>query len=293
MAVVGPTFQDKKRPFLLLFLAADLVTLVAVVGIQLSEFFPKTWPVLWRNDSQCALHRFGRFLTNAVTVYIMIAISVDRYIAVVHPFSYKTECTPKRTKYVLVAIWLLCALLSIPAAIKFKTKFALLDLKVDSGGDACFLDQSAPVWFRYSLRLYLSFAFTLVPATITGLVYTVLLLHVWRHNREFSATIRSSKESSSLNQWKIAKVLLAVYLGFMFCYVPYLIFQFSISFRYRVPGTFANISILLPYANSCVNPVIYLLWSESFRSNLRFLFLPKSNDTKTNRSVKTSVTVVT
>ncbi|KAJ8024445.1 Somatostatin receptor type 4 [Holothuria leucospilota] len=275
-----------------LFLTADLLTIIVVVGVHLSEYFPQTWPVLWRSDGQCALHRFGRFLTNAVTVYIMIAISVDRYIAMVRPFAYKTECTPKRTKYVLVAIWLLCALLSVPAAIKFKTKFTLLDSFPDSSGDACFLDQSVPIWLRASLRLYLSFAFTLIPAMITGLVYTVLVLHVWRHNRKFSATIRSSKESSSLNQWKIAKVLLAVYLGFMFCYVPYLIFHFSISFHFDVPNVFANISILLPYANSCVNPIIYMLWSESFRCNLLSLFCPHKNGTNTSRSERTSVRAI-
>ncbi|XP_071824771.1 somatostatin receptor type 4-like [Apostichopus japonicus] len=265
--------QSSASLYMLNLAIADLITVILVVGAQISEYTPQTWPYLWRIDLQCILHRFGRFLVTDVTVYIMVAISVDRFIAVVQPLKYKTKCTAQRTKYLLMFIWLVCCGLAFPAAFKFTTKYMhSAGPNADTSGDACRLDQQATTQYRLFFRLYTTIVLVLVPALVTGFVYSALLIHVWRHNAVFSANIRSTKGSTRLNHWKIAKVLLAVYVGYMCCYVPYLIFNLSRVFGYTLPELLQNVFIMLPYGNSCMNPIFYLLLSDSFRRNVRKLF---------------------
>ena len=49
-----------------------------VVLFHVTEFYRVTWPLLWRSDIQCAVHRTFRFLGFDVTVFTMVAIAIDR-----------------------------------------------------------------------------------------------------------------------------------------------------------------------------------------------------------------------
>lgn len=142
----------------------------------------------------------------------------------------------------------------------------------DSIGDTCRLDPRATPEFKLFFRLYTTIVLVFCPALVTGFVYSILLVHVFRHNEEFSANMRSSGGAARLNQWRIAKVLLAVYLGYMSCYVPYLIFNWSNLFDFDLPQIISQIFLFLPYANSCMNPIFYLLLSKGFRENAKKLF---------------------
>ncbi|KAJ8036393.1 Somatostatin receptor type 4 [Holothuria leucospilota] len=260
---------------------ADLFTLLAVVTLHVSQYFPQTWQVLWRYDFQCKLHRFGRFLATVTTVYIMVAIALDRYVAVIHPLVYRVHNSPKRTKRILACIWIGSALLASPVSFRFTTKYNA-DFKASAfQSDACQLERSPN--YQIFFRFYVCFILVLIPAIATGLVYSLLLIQVCRRNKDFLNGQHSQLAALSyLNQWKIAKTLFAVYIGYMVCYIPYFMFNFASVFDYYFSYIFSNVALLLPFANSCVNPVFYTLLNDKFRAGLLDIFLPAGREGRRN-----------
>ena len=50
----------------------------------------------------------------------LCAISIDRYFVITHPLQYATKRTPLRMAMMIVAVWALSALISVPALVVWK-----------------------------------------------------------------------------------------------------------------------------------------------------------------------------
>ena len=109
-----------------------------VVLFHVTEFFEVTWPVLWRADAQCQVHRYFRFVAFDLTVFSMVAIAIDRYFAVVHPLRFRLTFSDKRTKIICVAIWVLALAAAIPTPFMFKVgSRGMWDERVFQGSEFC------------------------------------------------------------------------------------------------------------------------------------------------------------
>lgn len=115
------------------------------------------------------------------------------------------------------------------------------------------------------MAVYISLVLMAIPAITTGTIYTILVLYVRKHNLKF-ATQSHDSNAVRKNHWKMAKVLLAVFMAYVICYTPYLVFYICGFLRYRLPQVVRQIFLELPYANSCVNPILYMLMNKQFRN---------------------------
>jgi len=50
----------------------------------------------------------------------LCAISIDRYFVITHPLQYATKRTPLRMALMIIAVWALSALISVPALVVWK-----------------------------------------------------------------------------------------------------------------------------------------------------------------------------
>lgn len=117
------------------------------------------------------------------------------------------------------------------------------------------------------MGVYIPVVLMLIPALTTGIIYTVLVMYVRRHNLEFASQSHDTNAVRK-NHWKMAKVLLAVFMAYVVCYSPYLVFYVAGYIRARLSQVVRQIFLELPYANSCVNPILYILMNKQFRQRL-------------------------
>ncbi|XP_038076700.1 somatostatin receptor type 4-like [Patiria miniata] len=268
MVYSKPKYRKSNAAIYILSLAAGDILALVVVIFHITEFFPVTWSVLWAHDWQCALHRFFRFVGFNNTVLTMTAIAVDRYYAVRHPVAFKIRFTVKRTRIVVCGLWLLTLVVSAPFAFMFRS--------ISRGGGgaqtypgklsfACKLVLSSyGDWFVTFKPIYLNGVLFYLPVVVTATLYVIIVLHVWRNNKFVSSQMGRSPYRNS--HWKTAKTLLTVFVVYVACYILFVSYNLLAPFA---PGLLSpqikNVGLLLPYVNSCMNPMVYSFTNASFR----------------------------
>ncbi|XP_072039826.1 QRFP-like peptide receptor [Amphiura filiformis] len=273
--------------YILNLAVGDTVTMT-VVCFHVTEFYRVTWPLLWRSDIQCAIHRAVRFLGFDITVFTMTAIAVDRYFAVCHPIAFRTKFTPRRTKLVIAMLWVLAVMTASPALAIFKAIYGTEDQGIAYQGKlpwACKLVMPRiPALFHFK-AIYINVILFFIPTIITSCIYVVIVFHVWQAR----TAIRRSRNGQTINckttHWKTARILLVVFFAYVIThgfFATYnILFQFKIT--ENVPPVVNNIGLLLPYANSFMNPIIYSLMHASFRKSCLEVIKGKFNSHDLNK----------
>nr|XP_054768192.1 adenosine receptor A2a-like [Lytechinus pictus] len=82
----------------------DMVTSVAVA----LDSYPMAFGMYPWFPSTAQLLRIPLFMLSGSTMLHIVALTVDRYIAVTKPLQYPTLVTPKRVGYVVASIWTIC-----------------------------------------------------------------------------------------------------------------------------------------------------------------------------------------
>ncbi|XP_038076701.1 somatostatin receptor type 5-like [Patiria miniata] len=262
-----PKYRKSNAAIYILSLAAGDILALVVVIFHITEFFPVTWPVLWGHDWQCALHRFFRFVGFNNTVLTMTAIAVDRYYAVRHPVAFKIRFTVKRTRIVIGTLWTLSLAAATPTIFMFQSIFGGSGQAVTYPGKinfACKLVLPFGRWFKDFKAIYLNVVLFYLPVVITAALYVQIVIHVWRNNRFVRA--RMGRVPHRNSHWKTAKTLLTVFVVYVACYIILITYNLLAPYAPNLlPPQLKNVGLLLPYVNSCMNPIVYSFTNPSFR----------------------------
>ena len=95
--------RDVTGMFLANLAAADLLQSIIGMPLIATSAFREEWIF---GDTLCTLSGMSNSLFCITSVLTLTAVSVDRYLAIVHPFEYQIWLTIKRAKVVLLCIWL-------------------------------------------------------------------------------------------------------------------------------------------------------------------------------------------
>ncbi|PIK48366.1 putative somatostatin receptor type 2-like [Apostichopus japonicus] len=216
----------------------------------------------------------------------MMAIGVDRYYAVRKPMVFKLKFSLKRTKLLIVTLWCLALVAALPTALMFQSFYANEEEKSNYVGKspfACTLSLPFGPWFEDFKAIYLNVVLFFIPVTITGYLFTSIVGYVWQNNKEINVRFSDTSRSVRNSHWTTAKSLLAVFVVFLVCYCPFSIY--NLVQRYipnLLPAIVKNVALLLPYANSCMNPVVYSFTSLRFWRYCARLLLPFIAKTTSN-----------
>ena len=241
----------------LLFHLAIADLLVAVLFIPpcvLSHFIDQPGGRI--GDVLCMFITAGTlgWAATAASSFLLVTVSFERYYATIHPFR---SLGRRLSWWLVLLLWILALLLELPA---------LLVTAYDVENQICvenFPDYTA-------MRTYYiiwSFCNAVLPICIMGYLYAKIIVHL--NNRAIVPS--SSRLSVSQSRKRVTKMLIAVTVIFIFCWIPQAVICVLSP---MVPGGYATVypvataSTLL---NSCVNPLVYTLHSQQFRKNLALL----------------------
>ncbi|NXP19073.1 PAR4 protein, partial [Scytalopus superciliaris] len=256
--------------FLMNLAAADLL-LVLVLPFKISYYFlGNDWPF---GEGLCRLTTALFYGNMYCSVLLLTCISLDRYLAVVHPFWSRPIRTPALAARACGAVWLCSAALPLPLALQ-RQSYPLLGAGLTLCHDVLPRQDDDGYYFYYFACL-IGGAF-LLPLLVVLFSYCSVLRVLLRAGQRYSHS---------------AKLTALVVFTLVAFYAPsnvLLLVHYS-SRCSRLHGELYisyMLSLAVSAGNSCADPFVYYYVSEDFRDKVRKRFFRSGKENST--SLKTS-----
>ncbi|XP_007578985.1 B2 bradykinin receptor-like [Poecilia formosa] len=233
--------------------------------------------------AMCKIVKVSILMNVYCSIYFLVLVSIDRYLAVVHPLSHGGMRRPKCAKISCGVVWILGLILSVPRLINTKLKHE--DVKNKT---AC--HEADPTISKTTELMILVLGF-FIPISIISFC-TVNILKALR-NRSIQR-VKTRKTDH-----KADTLVLVVLLAFLICWVPFHLREVPTWLHKagiltdctskEIQHFCGQIFTYLAFFNSVLNPILYVIVGRNFRDKLKELF--KQWDQK--RSVTISQTTST
>ncbi|XP_034432999.1 B2 bradykinin receptor-like [Hippoglossus hippoglossus] len=245
--------------------AADLLLLSCLPfwAINLANDF--NWPF---GLFMCKVVNLGIQMNVYSSIYFLVLVSIDRYLALVHPLSHGRMRRPKYAKLGCLLIWSFGLIMGVPTIVFRKLKyFPEYDV------NACYLDYPNYTVEMLCDRMLIIFSFVVPISIISFCTFKIIQTLRVQSVERFSAEKTEQKATT---------LILAVLLAFLICWVPFhLLTVLDLLQREEVLGGchFSNvldilhqISSYLAFFNSVLNPILYVIVGKNFRKKAGEVF---------------------
>ncbi|XP_072371164.1 neurotensin receptor type 1 [Scyliorhinus torazame] len=281
---------------------SDLLILLLCMPIELYNFIWVHHPWAF-GDAVCRGYYFLRDACTYATAFNIASLSVERYLAICHPFKAKSLMSTSRTKKLISIIWILSFLLATPMIFTMGEMYA--NALPDPGELICTtIVEESTIKTVIQVNTFLSFVLPMVIISVLNTIIANQLIAMFKQADQDSrvctiegqqATLAISVEPSRIQSLRHGvKVLRAVVIAFVVCWLPYhmrrLMFcyvpeELWTNFLYGFYHYFYMVTNVLFYVSSTINPILYNLVSANFRqdflSTLSSLCLLRRQKTKT------------
>lgn len=211
------------------------------------------------------------FYTNMYgSILFLTCISVDRFLAIVHPFRSQNIRTKRNAKLACCVVWVMVLSGSIPTGFLLDTTSPQ---NINSSSNFCFENYSKKQW-KTELSKVVVFIETvgfIIPLML-NVFCSVMVLRTLRDPRTIS-------RGGSLNKAKILRMIIVHLLIFCFCFIPYnvnLMFYSLVRSNVlkgceaeNVVRTIYPIALCIAVTNCCFDPVVYYFTSETIQSSIK------------------------
>ncbi|XP_031559221.1 octopamine receptor 1-like [Actinia tenebrosa] len=201
------------------------------------------------------------WIAGLASIFFLVDISIERYLAVIHPFSRKWRIKWIKVKYIAIIAWIFALVFNCPY-------FFLINFVKEEN----FCYERWPVerlWLPQAYStLWLLFG-ALFPAIIMICLYSRVIFTLWIK----PGSVQFSQVGVLKFRRRATKMVVIVSLIYCVCWIPNLTlyFLYYIGVNYDFSDHHFIISNILITCNSAVNPFIYGFQSKKFRDELRKL----------------------
>lgn len=173
---------------------SDLLLLVSGLPPEIYAIWSK-YPYIF-GEAFCIMQGFAAETSANATVLIITAFTIERYVAICHPFLSHTLSKLNRAIKFIVAIWILAMCLAVPQAMAFGVVYETLpNGKIIDDHCVCMVKRSViPHAFEIS-----TFVFFVAPMSLITILYILIGLQLHR------STVRPSRGNSVKMKHKVYK----------------------------------------------------------------------------------------
>ncbi|XP_059494526.1 proteinase-activated receptor 2-like isoform X2 [Stegostoma tigrinum] len=257
----------KKLPstvFLMNLAFTDLLLMLALPFRVTYYLLGNDWPFGELMCKACTALFYGNVYCS---ILFLTCTSVDRYLAVVHPFLSKAVRKTSSAYYVSATVWVLVILLLLPYYINQQAYF-IQHLNITTCTDALPQEDLVGYFFYYTV-CQVVFGFV-IPCLITVFCYMSVIATLVLSGKQYAHAV---------------KVTLLVLLVFLLCLTP---FQMTLIVQSHTlsSDTYSYVMLcrVLSTLNNCIDPFIYYYISEEFRDKLRSAISTLKNETSSGKS---------
>lgn len=256
--------------FIISMATADILDALISVPMQVLYFHVgERWFGGLIGNITCKVSIFLDALSLAASVLTLMAISVDRYLAIVHVL--REPMSKKKVKLVLVSLWLFAATLQSPFLVKYKVH-AIEENHHCFGSWSDQRETNLKI-YRYEVAIRFVFLY-IIPLVLMTVLYSSII-RVLKKRQAFGENM--SQLRIQAQNVTVIKMVVSVVLLFAFCWLPAHIVTLMIAFAYQkltcMPISLLLSLLALAHANGAINPCIYLIFNENFRKGLKQLFV--------------------
>ncbi|XP_071360631.1 urotensin-2 receptor [Trachinotus anak] len=209
-------------------------------------------------------------LTMHASVFILVAMSLERYRAVARPFSAHRSSSRKR-RLVAGIIWVSAFVLTLPMMVMIR----LRESKPTAAGlvkRICF-----PTWTPEAFKAYITVLFftsVLVPGLVIVGLYIGLARRYWAAQTSLGGSSRSARRRG-LKQ-RVVSMIFSIVVAYWACFLPFWAWQLaklfspeSLKALSAAAHNYVNFFVTcLTYGNSCINPFLYTLLTRNYKDYL-------------------------
>ena len=230
--------------------------------LPVTDYVLPSWPF---GDVWCKVVQYLIVVTAYVSVYTLVLMSFDRFLAVVHPIASMSVRTEANTYLAIGVTWLVILAVCVPllpAHGEFK-----YDFEEREHSTCMFLHMDGYSQSAFQITFFAtSYA---VPLLLICGLYLRMLMRLWRGappGGRISAESRRGKK-------RVTRMIIVVVVIFAVCWAPIqtVLVLKSVNLYHITPLTIVIqvTAHVLAYMNSCVNPFLYAYLSENFRKAFR------------------------
>ena len=255
-------FRNTTNIFILNLSMADMLFLIFCVPFHATIYTVPDWPF---GQFMCKFVHFVQFASMVASVFTLVMMAFDRYLAVAYPIRTKHIRRPGIALVVSIFIWVFSTAMAMPWPVFYTVRvyreFGPLPLAIcaDDWGEAW---DDRPTYFL--VLFIIGYA---IPLIMIFIMSALMLYQLW--------TRRGPRGSFSAEtcraRGKVTRLVIVVVVVFSVCWLPshvmwlwsnYFIATFRRTYAFYYARIFAHV---LSYANSSMNPIIYAFLSENFR----------------------------
>uniref|UniRef100_A0A8C2WSW0 Neuromedin U receptor 1 n=1 Tax=Cyclopterus lumpus TaxID=8103 RepID=A0A8C2WSW0_CYCLU len=262
--------QTPTNYYLLSLSASDLLVLLLGMPLELYEMW-QNYPFLL-GEGGCYLKTFLFETVCFASILNVTALSVERYVAVVHPLKVKHMATRAHVKRVIFILWVLSMLCAVPNT----SLYGIVTLPPKFGRQfprSAICHVIKPIWIYNLIILISTLAFFLLPMLIISILYLLIGLGLRRQRMVTVVDTSFGPESLSRSHMEKLSVLVVV---FGLCWAPF--HADRLMWSYLNPSSVEHLQVFKHvhiisgvcfYLSSAINPILYNLMSTKFREMFR------------------------
>lgn len=245
---------------------ADLVYL-STIPFVVCTYLAHDWLF---GEAGCHILLSLDLLSMHASVFILVAMSLERYRAVAQPFSAHRSLS-RRRRFVAGMIWGLAFVLTLPMMVMIRLRVS----KPTATGSVkriCF-----PTWTSEAFKAYITVLFftgVFIPGLVIVGLYFGLSRQYWATQASLEGSSRSFRRRA-LKQ-KVISMIFSIVVAYWTCFLPFWGWQLAKLFspeslKALSPATHTYVNFFvtcLTYGNSCINPLLYTLLTRNYKEYL-------------------------
>ena len=215
----------------------------------------------------CKLLPFIFEVSYGVSMLTLVAITVDRFSAVMFPLRARLKNKRKRL-LVLLLTWV------IPM-VMFSPYLVFLEFN-EFNTEKCIIYSNAVLQRRSWLAANLSL-FLLLPLLIMLVLYTLIILKLRKERVPGNVLCDQVVIRRRRQNYRTTMMFIVLTVAFLLCWGPIILYLVLTVTKHRLVGCnryFLKVSNITPVVFHAINPAIYFIFLSSFRQGFKNIFRP-------------------
>ena len=219
----------------------------------------------------CKLVFFLTHVPGLVSIQSLVLIAVDRFGAVVFPLR-SPAISSKLCSFFILTTWIIAMAVGSPYL--FAMKLVEYPGRLD-----CEILWNEVFGETLPFKNYIvafSVVFIFIPLVLIAILYIIIFLKLKSHKIPGEQSANSKTEQRRQRDRNVLKMAIAIVLGFVVCWLPFIIMYLLIYFAWDIMMScgsqyFSSFAYLMVSANCAINPCICFIFSSNYRDGLKTL----------------------
>ncbi|WAR18825.1 NPFF2-like protein, partial [Mya arenaria] len=267
---------------------SDLLVAALVMPLKLLEYRAECQWHIFKSDGLCSVVYYLLPVFVFASVLTLVAISIERYYAIVHPLSAMKVSSKSRTRKILAVTWVIPILVASPFVFSRSLPFSIHSELGSISREICndrfneidfalFGDPEHIGDFRKGYFLFLFFVMYLTPSAVIFITCVKIAISLVQpitvENSIYGR--KDTRRRHEENKRKVARMVIVIAITFIISWSPHYLVSIISQLQ---PNSFLRegqiiftmlITHLCGFVNSCLNPIIYTAMSQKFRRSFK------------------------